>query len=79
MFMYCFDFFEYFVIQDEITPDMERSLQNLSLDVPEEIVAYLPSMQNNSKSVHNAQETQVSSNKYNLNHSQTLDIHNIYV
>lgn len=58
---------------------MERSLQNLSLDVPEEIVAYLPSMQNNSKSVHNAEESQVSNNKYNLNHSQTLDIHNIYV
>ena len=61
-----------------MTPDMERSLQNLSLDVPEEIVAYLPSMQNNTKTAHSAREAEVSNNKYNLNHSQTLDIHNIY-
>ncbi|GIY79521.1 hypothetical protein CEXT_76001 [Caerostris extrusa] len=61
-------------IEDDITPDMERSMQHLSLDVPEEIVAYLPSMQNK-----NSGNRQVSASKYNSSHSQNLDIHNIFV
>ncbi|GFU54390.1 doublecortin domain-containing protein 2C [Nephila pilipes] len=61
-------------IEDEITPDMERSLQHLSLDVPDEIVAFLPSMQKK-----NSGNRQVSTNKYNISHSQNLDIRNIFV
>ncbi|PRD30385.1 UNVERIFIED_CONTAM: hypothetical protein NCL1_26557 [Trichonephila clavipes] len=61
-------------IEDEITPDMERSLQHLSLDVPDEIVAFLPSMQKK-----NSGDRQVSANKYNISHSQNLDVRNIFV
>lgn len=59
-------------IQDEITPDIERSMQHLSLDVPEEIVAYLPTITNKTN------ERQNSSSKYDLSHSQTLDTHNVF-
>ncbi|XP_054723142.1 doublecortin domain-containing protein 2-like [Uloborus diversus] len=62
-------------IEDDITPDMERSLQHLSLDVPDEIVAFLPSMQKKQ----NGRDQPASANKYSLSHSQTLDIQNIFV
>ncbi|CAL1263477.1 unnamed protein product [Larinioides sclopetarius] len=61
-------------IEDEITPDMERSMQHLNLDVPDEIIAFLPSMQTK-----NSGNNQVSSNKHNLSHSQNIDIRNIFV
>lgn len=67
------------MIQDDITPDMERSMQHLSLDVPDEIVAFLPSMQNTTKTSQSSDGRQVTSNKYNLNNSQTFDVRNIFV